>query len=62
MRHPERRKAAIRRRLADLLPIIRLYIRKKDPKEIAFLISQGKRRPVSAWRVRKTIRLIIRTF
>jgi hypothetical protein len=49
----ERRKAKVRRKLLELLPLLKLYARKKNPKEIGQEIG----RP--AWWVRRKIRSLL---
>lgn len=61
MRIPERRKMLLRRRLFDIALVLSLYSHKnKDPKEIAFIITQKQKRIRSAWWVRKQIRTFTR--
>lgn len=57
----EKRKALLRRKLADLIPVLVLYMRSKDPKQIAREIPpgpDGRRRSVK-W-VSRRIRVIMR--
>lgn len=51
----------LRRRLFDIALVLSLYSHKnKDPKEIAFIITQKQKRIRSAWWVRKQIRTFTR--
>jgi hypothetical protein len=61
LRITERRKDNMRRQLAELLPILTQYVRGKDSKEIARIISQRDGKPVSSWWVRAKIRKIIKS-